>query len=162
MIYLKKLLKTINQCLNKILMSKNQLDVITLCIQNYAEVINECTVFDNGECFWCGLKPLLDLILKSSDDKTGEVMYQDHSDFHQKFEGILLSHIGLMLMKRFSVLESAALGESRRSFNGYVFRLSEKFGDRAHVWLNDRMTLLEREQVILVLRRWVLLLFRWT
>eukprot|EP00554_Chaetoceros_debilis_P000547 CAMPEP_0194098648 /NCGR_PEP_ID=MMETSP0149-20130528/58489_1 /TAXON_ID=122233 /ORGANISM="Chaetoceros debilis, Strain MM31A-1" /LENGTH=817 /DNA_ID=CAMNT_0038784705 /DNA_START=113 /DNA_END=2563 /DNA_ORIENTATION=+ len=153
MIYLKKLLKTINQCLNKNLMSKNQLDVITLCIQNYAEVINECAVFDNGECFWCGLKPLLDLILKSSDDKTGKVMYQDHSDFHQKFEGILLSHIGLMLMKRFSVLESAALSESRRLFNGYVFRLSEKFGDRAHVWLNDRMTLLEREQVILVLQK---------
>jgi len=109
--------------------------------------------------FWRALQPLMDFVLDmdAGMDKKGTCPPQQADDgahrCNVRIANLFLPCIGLLLMERHSIISanSSKVPEKlRRSFNGYVMRFSEKFGDEED-WVNDKMTSVERSRVALVL-----------
>ena len=147
----------LRKTINATMLEKSTMRTSVACISIYRELLKECAVFDDPVSCWRGLEPLFEMTLSLHEKATTETCYAYTATPSLTRE--LLKTIGLLLVTRSTVIRSnKAYTKIQLSFNSYILRFSEAFGDR-NDWLDTRMTFIEQSQIIAVLQKLGILSF---
>jgi len=151
----------LRKTINATILDKSTLKTAVVCISIYRELIKECAVFDDPVLCWRGLRPLFDMALSLYEQEThiSDLERGCANNTTTPLTRELLKTIGLLLVTRSNIIRSnTASNDIQLSFNSYIIRFSEAFGNR-NDWLDARMTCIEQSQIVAVLQKLGILSF---
>jgi len=157
MLYIKFLLN----CISNQHVSSARMSLAIAGSQIYRELLKDCAVFDDPDICGRALFPLMNAVLNLIDHEHGYACLEldDNKTETKYLVKELLKSIGVILSCKGSLIQKMLQCiNTRMTFNHYVIRLSEAFGQKG-IWLDGRMSNLEQNQITSCLQKLGILSF---